>query len=321
MTIDPEEFFRNKIDNMLVTASWVDQVRDILGITGVSQIWDEQPAWYFWLSSMGGAYRLQLESAYDDRKTYCSVFSIKYYPAVNEKLFQTFSAEERSIVQSSLIDHTNTPSYDYRYKIPEELFSVGTVFFNTDVDGNCASLLLRTLTRMRIVYSQETHDLSRQKTDRNVPGWQVSYPLFERLAGLYAFNSKITPTSITVTREPGFKYVFDGREDLEAVEEDAVYIQNLNILFASDPEHCETFSGVNIEKQLDGDTQELLFHKTYSPGQSFTAGEQLCPGTGVSPMWWTLAKGRYKSTLASTCGCEHDHGPSCEHQFIIDRSI
>ena len=59
--IDYEEFFRNKIDTLLVKASWVDAVKSVTGLKAVSQIWGEKPAWYFWISNTPGVYALQLE--------------------------------------------------------------------------------------------------------------------------------------------------------------------------------------------------------------------------------------------------------------------
>jgi len=51
---------------MLVTTSWVDELKDLLGMEAVSQIWGEVPAWYMWLSEAHGVYRLQLSDAMND---------------------------------------------------------------------------------------------------------------------------------------------------------------------------------------------------------------------------------------------------------------
>ena len=46
---------------MLVTTSWVDDVKTVTGLEAVSQVWGEKPAWYFWISGTPGVYALQLE--------------------------------------------------------------------------------------------------------------------------------------------------------------------------------------------------------------------------------------------------------------------
>jgi len=41
--IECESFFQNKIDSMLVTTSWVDELKDLLEMEAVSQIWGKVP--------------------------------------------------------------------------------------------------------------------------------------------------------------------------------------------------------------------------------------------------------------------------------------
>jgi hypothetical protein len=64
-----ESFFQNKVNSMLVTTSWVDDLKDLLGMEAVSQIWGEVPAWYMWFSDAQGAYRLQLADAMTDENS------------------------------------------------------------------------------------------------------------------------------------------------------------------------------------------------------------------------------------------------------------
>lgn len=49
MRAAPAVRFRKLVENALTHLSWFDTVRDELNLTGISQIWDEEPAWYFWL--------------------------------------------------------------------------------------------------------------------------------------------------------------------------------------------------------------------------------------------------------------------------------
>ena len=78
--IDLELFFRTKVENMLVTASWVEAVRQTLGLTAVSQVWSERPSWYFWISGAAGVYHLQMEGASGEGDLVIGSFSVKCYP-------------------------------------------------------------------------------------------------------------------------------------------------------------------------------------------------------------------------------------------------
>jgi hypothetical protein len=317
--IDPESFFRNKVDNMLVTASWVEEVRDDLGITGVSQIWDDRPAWYFWLSRFRGAYQLQLESASDDPYAPAGIFSLKYYPSAQERVFPAFSAEERAVVQSPLFDHTNTPRYEERGRIPESLFNVATVFFSTTADDKQACLCFQALTSMRMVYKSagvqsfssvaQTRRFTRGETDRQVPAWELGYALFDRLAGFYTFYSKNTPVRIVLTRSPGFEYVFDGSAGFQCVDTDDIHVYSLNLFFGAGHQNGGAFPGTAVADWLEEDAQETLFDRRYGPHENPGTDRLPLPDTAVNPSWWTLARACYSSSLASTCGCEH--GSSC----------
>jgi len=112
--IDCESFFQNKINGILVTTSWVDELKDLLGMEAVSQIWGEVPAWYMWLSETHGAYRLELADATTNEKNpgdKRGFFSIKCYPFDNTAVFNTFSYEEQVLSRSRFFDDTHTPRY------------------------------------------------------------------------------------------------------------------------------------------------------------------------------------------------------------------
>jgi len=85
---------------MLVTTSWVDNLKDLLGMEAVSQIWGDIPAWYMWLSDALGVYHLQLVDAAVDENNPANkqaFFSIKCYPFPNTTVFDTFSHEEQTL--------------------------------------------------------------------------------------------------------------------------------------------------------------------------------------------------------------------------------
>ena len=72
-----ESFFQNKINGMLVTTSWVDDLKNLLGMEAVSQIWGDVPAWYMWLSDAQGVYQLQLVDAMVDRGVKMVTFDVR----------------------------------------------------------------------------------------------------------------------------------------------------------------------------------------------------------------------------------------------------
>ena len=59
--MDFDSFFRNKVESMLITASWVGQVQKMLGLAGVNQVWGDRPEWYIWIDGAAGVYALVFE--------------------------------------------------------------------------------------------------------------------------------------------------------------------------------------------------------------------------------------------------------------------
>jgi hypothetical protein len=52
--MDLDSFFRNKVESLLITASWVEQVQQMLDLKGVSQVWGDRPEWYVWVEDAPG---------------------------------------------------------------------------------------------------------------------------------------------------------------------------------------------------------------------------------------------------------------------------
>ena len=179
-----ENFFQEKINSMLVTTSWVDDLKLLLGMEAVSQIWGDRPAWYVWLSDAQGAYRLQLDSAMADGKTPApkqGLFSIKFYPLYKSSVFGAFSYEEQVLCQSGFFDDTNTPRFEDMQKIPDSLFNVAAMEYRVNQDDTMACFTLDSLDILRSVYPEETvqnFDLTGKsrcyragEIGRSVPGW------------------------------------------------------------------------------------------------------------------------------------------------------
>ena len=319
--IDFESFFRNKIDNMLVTTSWVEKVKEFIGLKAVSQVWEDKPAWYFWILQAPGAYYLQLEEAFDESwesdDLAGGIFTIKYYPFKQEKVFQSFSFEEQSFIQSNFFDHTHTPRFEHKEKIPKTLFNVATFEFRVDSQDNVALFTFEGLDSMRISYNQKTLQsypaINKEKQfkagekDRDVPGYELGYLLFDRLLSLYSFYSKTKPARVLLTRSPGFEYVYDSTRTFQCVDTDNLSIYMLNVLFAQNSGKKIVKGEELIEERLKEGPHEVIFDQKYQCGH-FHHSQNLIPlKTPLNEQWWSLANSDYKSELASSCGCESDH--------------
>ena len=298
-----------------MTTSWFDEVKSAIGLEAVSQVWGEKPAWYFWIADTPGTYALQLEdinAPQPDRPDWVSgIFALKCYPYPHQNVFQSFSFQERSMILSDVFDDTHTPRFSHRDRIPDTLFNVATVELNVDRNGRWAQFIMEGLELMQISYVSEVIPnypvLQKERRfksgefDRNVPGWELSYPLFDRLLSLYSFYSKKTPVRLWSTRSPGFSYVFDG-DHARCVKAPKINLFSLSVLFGSRAD--DGIPEVNlIHRQSIADDQEVIYDRGFDCDHFHRDPEQPRHMPPLNEKWWSLAHSNYTSSLSSTCGC------------------
>jgi hypothetical protein len=228
MPASAEEHFRAKIGAMISQGFAMDSVRESLDLTGVSEVWggpdtDGVPGWYVWLSISRGAYRLRLEIAEaaetaetgtdTDAPVFRGLLSIKYFPSPDEPAFRHFSERERSLIEGSLFDHTHTPTFDGQDQIPENLFQVASVEFVDDVARGRTCLAYSSLDRMR--YRCRSGGAGADAGSRDLPAWDLGYPLFDVFVGLHSFLTRKAPARVILSRQPGFEFVESERGDFE----------------------------------------------------------------------------------------------------------
>jgi len=312
--IDLETFFRARIENMLVTASWVETIKKILGITGVSQVWTEKPGWYFWISEAPGVYHLQLENASGEGDFTRGVFSVKCYPFPDGEVFHSFSDEERELIQSDMFDHTNTPRFENLRIIPESFFNVGIMEYGTSSDQEGALFTFEALNAMRIRYEDETvHqylviDKSKRFTKgeigRDVPGWAVGYLFFDRVLSLYSNYTKRKPVRVIMTRSPGFEYVYNETDGFQCLDSRQVKINALTVLYSSDHGRPDPGRDQWIGEVNAAGTQDVVYDRIFQHGHFHRDHDQIPSMPLLNELWWTLPDADYRSELASSCGCE-----------------
>ncbi len=308
---------------MLATVSWVDKVKKLLGIEGVSQIWGDAPAWYFWISDTRGVYHFQLSEASiceDHPQTAQGVFTVKCYPYANGDAFGSFSFQERRLMQSRFFDNTHTPRFEDREQLPDDLFSVAVIEYKVGLDGDMACFTLESLDTLRTGYKKETvqeyeligksKKFTKGDTDRAVPGWNMGYPLFDRLLSMYAFYRKVKPVRLRITRSSGFEYVYTGKDTFECVDAPDIHCFSTSVFFGpAIGRHHQIALQAQLppKPDIEPDKADVLHDQTFLCGHYHSMDETVCDklpeDTHINPLWWSLADAEYKSELASSCGC------------------
>ena len=317
--MDLESFFRSRIENMLITASWIEEIKQVLQLTGVSQVWgDGPPAWYFWVGSAPGVHELRLEDTFarnsGGQELYSSLFAVKFYPSPHSPVFHDFSSEEQTFLQSPFFDDTNTPKFECYDKIPDLLFKVATLEFTIDTQSNQTLFKLESLDRIRTRFNKETtvewRPLKQKKRfrkgeiDRDVPGWDLGYYLYDRILGLYAYYSRTKPSRVIMTRETGFEFVYDRRDGLLPHTTNDAKLEALTVIFSGEANSSGLPGDDFIPEQTKDINKEVILDRCFPCGHPRELNSKsLSRLPLLNERWWSLAEADYKSGLALTCGC------------------
>jgi hypothetical protein len=319
MHIDFDSFFRNRIEGLLIRASWVETLRSMLGLKGVSQIWNGDAAWYLWLQGAPGVYALVFSEGDDvvsnGHRLFEGHFALKCYPYAHDAGFAGFSDEERRWIQSDRFDATNTPKFDALAEIPEALFTVGSLSLVSDADDSLALLTYQSLDALRIYQSDQVAARAdgapvsgTARLVRNVAGWATGYPLFDCLVGLYTHSTRQPPAFCGVTRSRGFDYTFFADGQAECRPSRRTVQTAVTIGFQSsdrDIDRLETLWRDRLEK---GEKIQAARRLPVSMDDAGAAG--LPDSLALNPKWWEIAASDFKSELSSACGCSDNH---CHH--------
>lgn len=112
--IDAYAGTRNLIENAFSYLTWHKDACAVAGIKGISQVWKDEPAWYFWLESVTGGFLLRLHDEEPVNKSQYVSLSVHYYPPREEGAAWQLSAEEQRLLGDGEIFDlpTSTPRFE-----------------------------------------------------------------------------------------------------------------------------------------------------------------------------------------------------------------
>jgi hypothetical protein len=300
LKIDCEAFFRNRVESALIVTSWHESLKNELGIAGVSQVWCEQPAWYFWINQAAGVYLLEMEGSekrlLGKEDILAASFRIKCYPYPEHPLFARFAGEEQDLVKSQAFDETNSPAFEAQEKIPAELFSVARCSIAVDDAHRFVSFAFESFDRLLTIRSSRSDQIQ-----RDVPGIAIGYPLFDALLCMFVHSEKMAPLRVRMYCSPGLEYV-KKRHRAWWRPSSAAAAFHLAVDCASAGSRGSLIAD-DIPDVYDTAEAAILYDRAFPEG-SYHPGEaeQAIP-VRLNPKWWELTRSTYACHLASACGC------------------
>jgi len=213
--IDPISNLQHLIDKIFRTIFPNEEARRFFHFAGVSEKISSELGWYLWFSDIPGVYLLDLEdtqvlqedavgtdSLEKEKYALSGDFTIKYFPDLRgDKYFTSFSEEERRIRASRLFDHTGTPILEGDDQIPPPFFQVGLLNILYDRKHKRLELSLLAPDRWAALqdHQAECGEIPTAETeDRNVPAWELSFFLVDRLINSLGYSYKTKPQCVHV---------------------------------------------------------------------------------------------------------------------------
>ncbi|ALC15506.1 hypothetical protein DSOUD_0718 [Desulfuromonas soudanensis] len=112
--IDAHAATRNLVENAFRYLTWHEDACKAAGFKGISQVWKDEPAWYFWLDSVQGGFLLRLHDHEPLKGSQYVSLSVHFYPSTSEtKDCQLSIEEQRLLSDRSVFDMpTCTPRFE-----------------------------------------------------------------------------------------------------------------------------------------------------------------------------------------------------------------
>jgi hypothetical protein len=112
--IDGSYAVRNLIDSAVSYLTWHEDACKTIGFKGISQVWQEIPAWYFWMTDIAGGFLFRFHQEEPVNQSQYISLSLYYYPDKKEAAYQQLSSLEKGLIDDpEIIDQkTNTPKFE-----------------------------------------------------------------------------------------------------------------------------------------------------------------------------------------------------------------
>jgi hypothetical protein len=316
-SIDLEAYFRGVIDSALTVATWADDVVRLLRLDGLSQIWSQQPAWYFWVRGAPGPYHLQLETTAGqavstDNLGRKGLFSLRCYPYPRSGGFGLLSAEEQRLIESDIFDETNTPRFEHLDEIPYHLFQLAAIEYLVGPDESWELIAMESLRAepMGISGQQPPGRQSFATLHKTVdeaclaPTMQVCDPFFEMFVGLLCYSTKHEPLRLAVQAWDGFGEPSEklGKGQCMAVDDGRLFTRLVILSNGAGKELPE--ANAIIDSELEREGAVTAYDERFAHCCCGHTHGQTEHRLRVNELWWTLAKEKFASSVTSTCGCK-----------------
>ncbi len=279
--------------------------RRAIGFRQISRLVDDHLAWYLWTDDRPGAYLVELSESSGWDAWGAPVRAdllVRYYPHPEEAAFATYSPVERRLRTSALFDGTGTPTLRGRAEIDPALFLAGVLRLSSlpSVSGLVLALLAQSEWREVVERPDGPHVL------RRVPGWDLSFPLFDKLVLAQAYVNHLVPAAARAGRLEGMAWVRATDHSWSVRPDPALEGWSCAVVLSSGP---EALSPVDALKALEGAADPTLSEEVIAETLTAPSTRLAC----IDPAWWQAHRWTFAPDAHVCHHCFAEEGEVHEH--------
>ena len=328
--IDPVGIVEGTFHRMFYSLYHNEEARDYFGFSQISFFCNEEglPGWYLWFKEKKGAYQLELingEILPQENKNTGKFspfklavrgrFAVRYFPSEEEEIFENYSCFEKLIRFGPLFDQTGTPAFEGRNKIPESYFVIGHIDVRTDLSRDFLELECFAPEqwedfRVDGLYLKTPEQKDYEAVvpggrDRNVPGWALSFFLFDKILMGFCFSFNVSPLAVLLSSENGFDFYIDKENRAEKIGN-------------SNSKQFRLTCGLNLKEEDNNTFREDKDLKLYTNNACRRIGLNKSNIIGlwqqpedidnpwINPDWWKVKEMKFREDDYDVC-CLCDH--------------
>ena len=276
-----------------------------IGFRQISRLVEDRLAWYLWTDDRPGAYLVELSETPTDhawRGPVRADLLVRYFPDPDEDVFATCSPVERRLRRSPLFDATGTPTLRGRAEIDPALFLCGVLRLSSLPTASGLVLAVLSQTEWREVAERRDgpHIL------RSLPGWDLTFPLFEKLVLAQAYVHHLMPAAARAGRLDGMAWVRARDHSWSARPDPALEGRSCAVVLSAGP---DALSAADALTALQGAADPTLSEEVIA--ETLTAPSARL--AWIEPAWWQAHRWTFAPDAHVCHHCFAEEGEVHEH--------
>jgi hypothetical protein len=316
---DDIDLIRRIMEDMFIPLFLDEQACHRIGFTNISRRICELPGWYLWTKDNRGAYLIELTSleigkpiSITNQSPFLTAgLVLKYYPTPEEPSFKDFAFLEQQVRLSPCFDHTGTPLFEKQEEIHDSLFNVGQISVTFDRELGIAKMKVFSQDRW-VEFCEEgagveddsggaTACLMEKTRIRNVPGWELSWGLFDKLLLGFCYIHRSRPFGLRLMKSPASIYLVSGKGQCREVQTSEIggWTLEVAVILQEGKQATIPVKGLWKSFPLSANGGVLIVDSLENPS------EEKHPW--INPDWWAVRSWSFPPSEEIKHCCLRDH--------------